>query len=66
VYNANSKEVGGIVGKDWHTLDWKKLQWMQDNLGLTPWYKQGAAPAPAAAAAAAPADSNAAPAAAPK
>ena len=56
-YNANTKEVGGLVGRDWHTLDWKKLGWMQDNLGLKPWYKQGqaAAAAPTAAAAAAPA-----------
>lgn len=57
-YNANTKEVGGIVGRDWRTLDWKKLSWMQTNLGLTPWYKKGgaaavaAAPAPAAPAAA--------------
>jgi hypothetical protein len=49
-YNANTREVGGVVGPDWQTLDWKKLGWMQQNLGLG---RSGAAAAPAAAAAAA-------------
>lgn len=49
VWNANSKEVGGVIGPDWQTLDFQKLKWLQDNLGLTPWYKKAAAAAGAAA-----------------
>ncbi|KAF8069516.1 MED7B [Scenedesmus sp. PABB004] len=37
-YNANSGDAGGLVGDDGRTLDWKKLAWLQDNLGLRPWY----------------------------
>lgn len=39
-YNANSGDTGGLVDETWQNLDWTKLGWMQDNLGLTPWYKQ--------------------------
>jgi hypothetical protein len=39
-YNANSGDTGGLVDETWQNFDWQKLSWMQDNLGLTPWYKQ--------------------------
>lgn len=37
-YNANSGDTGGLVADDWVTLNWEKLQWLQDTLGLQSWY----------------------------
>lgn len=37
-YSQNSGDTGGLVGADWSTLEWGKLRWLQDNLGLKPWY----------------------------
>lgn len=54
-YNANSGDTGGLVDDSWMNLQWVKLRYLSDNLGLTPWYKAQPArrrPAPAAAAAA--------------
>ncbi|KAF6266483.1 glycoside hydrolase superfamily [Scenedesmus sp. NREL 46B-D3] len=38
-YNANSGDTGGLVDDSWMTLQWVKLRYLMDNLGLTPWYK---------------------------
>jgi hypothetical protein len=27
-----------LVQADWVTLEWQKLQWLQDKMGLKPWY----------------------------
>eukprot|EP00775_Hariotina_reticulata_P010875 gene10875-11029_t len=39
-WNANSGDTGGLVADDWNTLRWNKLLWLQEHLGLKPWYKQ--------------------------
>eukprot|EP00775_Hariotina_reticulata_P003248 gene3248-3524_t len=39
-YNANSGDTGGLVDDSWMNLQWVKLRYLMDNLGLTPWYKQ--------------------------
>eukprot|EP00878_Enallax_costatus_P038472 GHUV01043723.1.p1 GENE.GHUV01043723.1~~GHUV01043723.1.p1 ORF type:complete len:119 (-),score=30.54 GHUV01043723.1:455-811(-) len=41
-YNENSGDTGGIVMNNWQDLNWVKLRYMIDNLGLQPWYKQPA------------------------
>ncbi|WIA18743.1 hypothetical protein OEZ85_003433 [Tetradesmus obliquus] len=38
-YNENSHDTGGIVWDNWKQLDWNKLGFMINSLGLTPWYK---------------------------
>lgn len=38
-YNENSGDTGGIVQNNWQDLDWNKLRFQMDKLGLTPWYK---------------------------
>jgi hypothetical protein len=38
-YNENSHDTGGIVYDNWKQLDWNKLKFMINSLGLTPWYK---------------------------
>jgi hypothetical protein len=35
----NSHDTGGIVWDNWKQLDWNKLKFMINSLGLTPWYK---------------------------
>lgn len=39
-YNENSGDTGGIVMNNWQDLNWVKLRYMINNLGLQPWYKQ--------------------------
>lgn len=38
-YNNNSGDTGGIVKQNWLDFEWKKLQWLQQNMKLTPWYR---------------------------
>lgn len=38
-YNENSGDTGGIVKDNWQNLNWEKLGFMIDSLGLTPWYR---------------------------
>lgn len=38
-YNANSGDTGGLVDDSWMKFEWVKLRYLQQNLGLTPWYK---------------------------
>lgn len=38
-YNENSGDTGGIVMNNWQDLDWNKLGFQMDKLGLQPWYK---------------------------
>jgi hypothetical protein len=37
-YNANSGDTGGLVDDAWRNLEWAKLRYLFDNLGLRPWY----------------------------
>jgi hypothetical protein len=41
-YNGDSTDTGGIVDSSWRDLDWLKLTWLSEYMGLRPWY-QGAA-----------------------
>jgi hypothetical protein len=38
-YNANSGDTGGLVDDSWMNLEWVKLRYLRDQLGLTPWYE---------------------------
>jgi hypothetical protein len=31
-------DTGGLVADDWVTLNWQKLRWLQQNVGLRGWY----------------------------
>ena len=37
-YNQNSGDTGGIVWHNWQEVDWLKVNWMVQSLGLRPWY----------------------------
>ncbi len=37
-YNGNSGDTGGLVDGVWRNLEWTKIIWLKDNLGLKPWY----------------------------
>jgi hypothetical protein len=37
-WNANSGDTGGLVTPNWHTLQWAKLRFLVDRMGLRPWY----------------------------
>lgn len=37
-WNANSGDTGGLVDDSWMNLQWTKLRWLQQKLGLKPWY----------------------------
>ncbi len=36
--NANSGDTGGLVGANWQTFMWVKLRFLQERMGLRPWY----------------------------
>jgi len=36
--NANSGDTGGIVSPNWQTFMWVKLRFLQEKMGLKPWY----------------------------
>eukprot|EP00878_Enallax_costatus_P023562 GHUV01025063.1.p1 GENE.GHUV01025063.1~~GHUV01025063.1.p1 ORF type:complete len:271 (+),score=63.78 GHUV01025063.1:645-1457(+) len=38
-YNENSGDTGGIVYNNWKALNWVKLRYMINSMGLVPWYK---------------------------
>jgi aryl-phospho-beta-D-glucosidase BglC (GH1 family) len=37
-YNANSGDTGGLVTDDWQDLNWTKLRWLSQKLGLKMWW----------------------------
>lgn len=37
-WNANSGDTGGLTDEHWRDLMWTKLRWLQQKLGLRPWY----------------------------
>jgi len=37
-WNANSGDTGGLVTDNWIDLEWRKMQYLENNLGLEPWY----------------------------
>lgn len=37
-WNANSGDTGGLVDDTWRNLEWVKLNFLTDSLGLNPWY----------------------------
>eukprot|EP00884_Botryococcus_braunii_P014864 jgi/Botrbrau1/23379/Bobra.0051s0030.1 len=46
-WNANSGDTGGIVGNNWKDIQWVKVNFMRNAVGLTPWYlSPGAKPPP--------------------
>ena len=39
-WNANSGDTGGLVDSDtWTQVQWEKITWMQQAMGLKPWYQ---------------------------
>ncbi len=36
-WNANSGDTKGLVGDDWLTVNWNKVEWLS-SVGLAPWY----------------------------
>jgi hypothetical protein len=36
-WNANSGDTGGLVGNDWLTIQWQKVEYL-NTIGLKPWY----------------------------
>ena len=36
-WNANSGDTGGLVGEDWMSVEWAKIDWLKRAAGLAPW-----------------------------
>jgi hypothetical protein len=36
-WNANSGDTGGLVGEDWTSVEWSKVDWLKRAAGLAPW-----------------------------
>eukprot|EP00877_Chromochloris_zofingiensis_P000949 jgi/Chrzof1/10855/Cz05g14190.t1 len=42
-YNENSGDTGGLVYNNWQTINWQKLGFLINRMGLLPWYMRPSA-----------------------